>query len=68
MTRVKRKFAEWCGLDDQQFSGSWDLGHLLQLVYGDTLKKNSDVKEFNAKMYELMSSWKTGLAFSRPSQ
>jgi hypothetical protein len=36
---LKKHFARWCGQDEDKFSGSWDLGHLLQLVYGDTYKK-----------------------------
>jgi hypothetical protein len=59
---LKNHFAKWCGQDDDVFSGSWDLGHLLQLVYGDTYKKNVDIQEFNQKMYRIMSDWKSGLS------
>ena len=38
------------------------MGHLLQLVYGDTYKKNKDIRELNQKMYRIMSDWKSGLS------
>ena len=39
-------FADWCGLPKKEFSGHWDVGHKLQLVYGATLKKNKEVASF----------------------
>jgi hypothetical protein len=59
---LKKHFARWCGQDEDKFSGSWDLGHLLQLVYGDMYKKNKDIQELNQKMYRIMSDWKIGLS------
>lgn len=59
---LKNHFAKWCGQDEGKFSGSWDLGHLLQLVYGDAYKENKDIQEFNQKMYRIMGDWKSGLS------
>ena len=56
---LKKHFASWCGYEEQ-FSGSWDMGHVLQLVYGDVLKENKDVKSMNKLMYRVMSDWKSG--------
>lgn len=59
---LKTHFAKWCGQDEGKFSGSWDLGHLLQLVYGDTYKEHKDIQDFNKKMYRIMNDWKSGLS------
>lgn len=59
---LRDHFARWCGLEPENFSGAWDLGHLLQLVYSDALKENKHVKEFNSQMYRIMSDWKSGQA------
>ena len=55
-------FSKWLNLENNEFSGSWDLGHLLQLVYGDGFKKNSHVSKFLTKAFKVMSDWKTGKA------
>ena len=47
-------FADWCQLPEHYFSGHWDVGHKLQLVYGTILKKNKDVSSFNNTMEKVM--------------
>ena len=39
-------FAEWCNLPSNEFTGHWDIGHRLQLVYADILKKSPDLSKF----------------------
>ena len=39
-------FTEWCGLPKESFTGHWDMGHKLQLVFADVLKKNADLAKF----------------------
>ena len=39
-------FAEWCGVGKEHFTGHWDVGHRLQLVFSDVLKKNKELKKF----------------------
>ena len=36
---LNRYFSAWCDVPDGSFSGNWDRGHKLQLVYGDVLLK-----------------------------
>ena len=54
-----KKFAAWCGQEEGNFSGSWDLGHQLQIAYGKVMKENMDIQQFNRKMYGLMSEHKS---------
>ena len=60
-------FANWCELPEENFSGHWDVGHKLQLVYGSTLKKNKHVSSFNTTMEKVMQKCqgKDGLLFQR---
>ena len=39
-------FADWCGTARESFTGHWDVGHRLQLVYGDVLKASPELKKF----------------------
>ena len=39
-------FARWCDKEISSVTGHWDIGHRLQLVYDDVLKKSSDSKMF----------------------
>jgi hypothetical protein len=39
-------FADWCKLPHEYFSGHWDVGHKLQLVYGSALKKKKKCRHF----------------------
>ena len=32
---LTKHLADWCGVNAHHFTGSWDMGHLLQLVYGE---------------------------------
>ena len=36
-------FAEWCGIDESEMSGNWDMGHKLQLVSGDVFLTFRDI-------------------------
>ena len=60
-------FANWCELPEQNFSGNWDVGHKLQLVYESTLKKNKHVSSFNTTMEKMMQKCqgKDGLLFQK---
>ena len=57
---LKTKFAIWLGLPEDEFNGCWDLGHNLQLVYSDALRKNKQFKKFNTMMYKYMQNNKFG--------
>ena len=57
---LKTKFAIWLGLPEDEFNGCWDLGHNLQLVYSDALRKNKQFKKFNTMMYKYMQNNKLG--------
>ena len=64
---LKRHFAEWCNQDQENISSSWDLGHIMQLIYSDTLKKNTDIKKFTEDIFRLMGKHKkyqAGLVFN----
>ena len=37
---LMKNFAQWCGADESQFTGNWDMGHQLQLVFGNIMKEN----------------------------
>ena len=39
-------FADWCGVPREHFTGHWDVGHRLQLVYTDVLKSSQELKHF----------------------
>ena len=39
-------FADWCDRPRSFFTGHWDVGHRLQLVYGDVLKNDKYLKKF----------------------
>ena len=58
-------YANWCGLPEELFTGHWDVGHKLQLVYGTTLKKNKEVGAFITTMEKVMQKCqgKDGLLF-----
>ena len=58
-------FANWCELPKHLFSGHWDVGHKLQLIYGTTLKKNKEVASFMSTMERVMQKCqgKDGLLF-----
>ena len=58
-------FADWCELPRNQFSGHWDVGHKLQLVYGSVLKKNKDISAFLSDVDKAMQlcHGKDGLLF-----
>ena len=62
---LKKKFALWLGLPEDDFNGCWDLGHNLQLVYADVMKKNPHVEKFNRLMYSFMQDNKFGQSGSR---
>jgi hypothetical protein len=49
---LKKHFARWCGQEEDKFIGSWDLGQLLQLIYGDTFKKTRIYKNLTRKCTE----------------
>ena len=53
-------FAEWCGLEQDDISGHWDVGHQLQLVYKDAFKDDEDLINFNNVMYDTMSDYNYG--------
>ena len=55
-------FAEWCGLSEDDFTGHWDMGHLMQLVYGESLLHDEEFKKFNKTIYHFMASNKCGQA------
>ena len=55
-------FAEWCGLSQEDFTGHWDMGHLLQLVYGEAILNDENFKKFNQIMYSFMVANKSGQA------
>jgi hypothetical protein len=58
-------FAAWCDIPKEQFTGHWDVGHKLQLVYGTALKKNKEVSSFLSTMEKIMQmcQGKEGLLF-----
>ena len=58
-------FADWCQLPHENFTGHWDVGHKLQLVYGSALKKNQEVSAFLNVMEKVMQmcQGKDGLLF-----
>ena len=39
-------FAKWCGKQRDSYSGHWDVGHRLELVYKDALNKCPELKKF----------------------
>lgn len=53
-------FAEWCGTDESEMSGNWDMGHKLQLVYGDVFLTSKDIKEVNKVVFGLMGDFVSG--------
>ena len=55
-------FAEWCGLEAGDITGHWDAGHKLQLVFGDSIKDNPAVTDFNTRMYSIMFTYNSGKA------
>ena len=46
-----RHFADWCGSEQTQFTGLWDMGHKLQLVYGDALLTNNQLNQLNKVVF-----------------
>ena len=57
---LNKHFAEWCGLPQDSFTGNWDMGHKLQLVYGDVLLEDSNLKEFNKVVFGSMGDFISG--------
>lgn len=57
-----KHFAAWCGQEKENFTGSWDLGHQLQIVFGKVMKNNPEITKFNKHMYAVMSDHKSHLA------
>ena len=56
---LMKHFANWCRQEEENFSGSWDLGHQLQIVYGKVIKEHPEIQNFNRKMYTIMSEHKS---------
>ena len=54
-----KHFANWCRQEEENFTGSWDLGHQLQIVYGKVIKEHPEIQNFNKKMYTIMSEHKS---------
>ena len=54
-----KHFAAWCGQEEGNFSGSWDLGHQLQIAYGNVMKESETIRDFNKTMYRIMSEHKS---------
>ena len=54
-----KHFAAWCGQEVENFSGNWDLGHQLQIAYGNVMKESETIRRFNKLMYRLMSEHKS---------
>ena len=63
---LKKHFAAWCNKDLKILTSSWDLGHIMQLVFGDSLSKNKDIKIFIDNVYRRMGkhkNYQAGLIF-----
>ena len=43
-------------------TGHWDMGHKLQLVYGDALLSNGIVKKLNKTIFNIMGQYTCGQA------
>ena len=56
---LMKHFAAWCGQEVENFSGNWDLGHQLQIAYGNVMKESETIRRFNKLMYRLMSEHKS---------
>ena len=59
---LNRYFTAWCDVPDGSFSGNWDRGYKLQLVYGDVLLKQSNIKSLNKLVFGSMGSFVSGQA------
>ena len=44
---LNRHLEAWCNVESNSITGHWDMGHKLQLVYGDALLSNSIVRKVN---------------------
>ena len=57
---LNRHVADWCGTDNYHFTGNWDMGHLLQLVYGDVFLKHPDIITLNKTIFGIMGDFTSG--------
>ena len=57
---LNKHFAEWCGVPANSFSGNWDMGHKLQLVYGDVFLTNENIKTLNKLVFGSMGDFTSG--------
>ena len=55
-----KHFANWCGVDENNFTGLWDQGHKFQLIYGDALLKSKKFKEVNKVAFGIMAEFSSG--------
>ena len=53
-------FADWCGSVPGSVTGNWDMGHKLQLVYGDVMLKEKVVVDYNKFVFGTMSDYTSG--------
>ena len=59
---LTKHFAEWCEMEQGDFTGLWDMGHKLQLVYGDVLLKEKKIKDLNKLIFNTMGDFLHGKA------
>ena len=57
---MNNHFAQWCGYDETEMTGNWDMGHKLQLVYGDVFLTSKDIKDLNKVVFGLMGEFVSG--------
>ena len=57
---LNKHFADWCDIPSDSFSGNWDMGHKLQLVYGDVLLADDNVKTLNKLVFSSMGDFTSG--------
>ena len=63
--------ADWYDVEQAEITGLCDMGHKLQLVYGDGMMNNKKVKELNTPVFGTMSDFlhgQTSLKFKEISQ
>lgn len=54
---LTRHMADWCDVDEYHFTRSWDMGHLLQLVYGNVFLVNKNVVALIKTIFVIISDF-----------
>ena len=53
-------FADWCFVEHGSITGNWDMGHKLQLVYGDVMLQEKIVIDYNKFVFGTMGEYTSG--------